>query len=175
MQNNLVITALGDHDPRLIEHFTRSVRDCGCSISESRMAALGDRYAIIMMLSGSWDAIAKMEDLLPRLEDRLHLSITSSRSTPVRARQALMPYAIDVVSFDQVGVVHDITKFIANNNINIQALYTNSYNAAHTGTPMMSLHMTINIPTDVSIAALRGDFMDFCDQLNLDAIMEPVK
>ena len=175
MQNNLVITALGDHDPRLIEHFTRSVKDCGCSISECRMAALGDRFAIIMMLNGSWDAIAKMEDLLPRLEERLNLSIISSRSAPVRPKQSLMPYAIDVVAFDQIGVVHDITKFIANNNINIQALYTNSYNAAHTGTPMISLHMTINIPTDVSIAALRGDFMDFCDQLNLDAIMEPVK
>lgn len=175
MQNHLVITALGDHDPRIIEHFTRAVKDCGCTISESRMVALGDCFAMIMMLAGTWDAVAKMEDLLPRLEERLHLSITSSRSQPQRPNQSLMPYAIDVVSFDQIGVVHDITKFIANNNIDIQALYTNSYKAAHTDTPMISLHMTINIPTNVSIAALRGDFMDFCDQLNLDAIMEPVK
>ncbi len=114
-------------------------------------------------------------DQLPRLEERLHLSIISTRTRPELPKQTLLPYAIDVVSFDQPGVVHEITKFIANNNINIQALYTNSYSAANTGTPMMSLHMTINIPTDVSIAALRGDFMDFCDQLNLDAIMEPVK
>lgn len=175
MQNYLVITALGDHDPRLVEHFTRSIKDSGCNISESRMAALGDRYALILMLTGSWDAIAKMEDLLPRLEERLNLSITSSRTRPEHPKQSLMPYAIDVVAFDQIGVVHEITKFIANNNINIQALYTNSYSAAHTGTPMISLHMTINIPTDISIAALRGNFMDFCDQLNLDAIMEPVK
>jgi glycine cleavage system transcriptional repressor len=27
----------------------------------------------------------------------------------------------------------------------------------------------------VHIAALREEFMDFCDQLNVDAIMEPVK
>lgn len=175
MQNYLVITALGDHDPRLIEHFTRSIKDSGCGISESRMAALGDRLAIILMLTGSWDAIAKFEDMLPRLEERLNLSITSTRSRPERPKQTLLPYAIDVVAFDQPGVVHEITRFIANNNINIQALYSNSYSAANTGTPMLSLHMTINIPTDISIAALRGDFMDFCDQLNLDAIMEPVK
>ncbi len=175
MQNYLVITALGDHDPRLLEHFTRAVKDGGCSISECRMSALGDQSAMILMLSGTWDAIAKLEDSLPRLEERLQLSIRSARSRPEHPKQSLMPYAIDVVSFDQIGVVHDITKFIADNNINIQGLYTNSYNAAHTGTPMMSLHMTINIPTDVSIASLRGDFMDFCDQLNLDAIMEPVK
>jgi glycine cleavage system transcriptional repressor len=35
--------------------------------------------------------------------------------------------------------------------------------------------MTISVPTNVSIAGLRGEFMDFCDHLNLDAIMEPVK
>ena len=40
---------------------------------------------------------------------------------------------------------------------------------------MFSLHMTISVPTDISIAAMRNEFMDFCDQLNLDAIMEPVK
>lgn len=175
MQNYLVITALGENNPRATEHFTKAVRDCGCSISECRMAVLGDQVAMIMMLSGTWDAIAKMEDMLPRLESRLDLSVTSSRGQPRSSTRQLMPYAIDVVSCDQIGVVHDITKFIADNNIDIQGLYTNSYQAAHTGTPMFSLHMTINIPTDVSIATLRGEFMDFCDQLNLDAIMEPVK
>jgi len=35
--------------------------------------------------------------------------------------------------------------------------------------------MTIGVPTDISIATLRGEFMEFCDQLNLDSIMEPVK
>jgi glycine cleavage system transcriptional repressor len=54
-------------------------------------------------------------------------------------------------------------------------MYTNSYHADHTGTSMFSLHMTINIPSRLSIAALRGEFMDFCDHLNLDAIIEPVK
>lgn len=175
MQNNLVITALGENDTRLVEYFTKAVRDCGCRICEFRMAALGDQFAMLLMVSGPWDAIAKMEDWLPKLEERLGLSITSTRSKPQKPGQPMMPYAIDVVCCEQIGVVYEITKFIADNNIGIQGLYTNSYNAAHTGTPMFSLHMTINIPTDVSIAALRGDFMDFCDQLNLDAIMEPVK
>jgi glycine cleavage system transcriptional repressor len=40
---------------------------------------------------------------------------------------------------------------------------------------MFSLHMTISVPTNLYIAGLRGEFMDFCDHLNLDAIMEPVK
>ena len=40
---------------------------------------------------------------------------------------------------------------------------------------MFSVQMFINIPAGIHIAGLREEFMEFCDQLNLDAIMEPVK
>ncbi|MEJ2397928.1 MAG: glycine cleavage system protein R, partial [Gammaproteobacteria bacterium] len=47
--------------------------------------------------------------------------------------------------------------------------------AAHTGSPMFTLSMTVEIPAATHISSLREQFMEFCDQLNLDAIMEPVK
>ena len=80
-----------------------------------------------------------------------------------------------MVAVDHAGIVHEITHFFSERDINIEDLYSGTYTAAHTGTPMFSLHMTVGVPTDISIATLRGEFMDFCDQLNLDAIMEPVK
>jgi glycine cleavage system transcriptional repressor len=40
---------------------------------------------------------------------------------------------------------------------------------------MFSVQMAVNIPATVHISGLREEFMDFCDQLNVDAIMEPVK
>ena len=175
MLNYLVITALGDNSPQLVKSFARAIKDCGCNIVDSHMTVLGNEFTLILMLSGAWDTIAKMEDMLPKLEKQLSLAITSKRTKPPRAGGNLLPYAIDVVSLDHVGVVHDIADFISSNDIGIQDMYTNSYQAAHTGTQMFSLHMTINVPTSISIATLRGDFMDFCDRLNLDAIMEPVK
>jgi len=175
MLNYLVITALGGNSPHLVKSLSRAVKDCGCNIVDSRMTVLGNEFTTILMLSGTWDAIAKMEDMLPRLEKQLQLVIASKRTKTVSAPGDLMPYAIDVVSFDHIGIVNDIADFITNNNIVIQDMYSNCYKAANTGTQMFSLHMTINIPTDVSIATLRSDFFDFCDRLNLDAIMEPVK
>jgi glycine cleavage system transcriptional repressor len=35
--------------------------------------------------------------------------------------------------------------------------------------------MTVNIPASLHLSQLRDDFMEICDQLNLDAILEPVK
>ena len=59
--------------------------------------------------------------------------------------------------------------------IDIAELSTRSYAAAHTGAPMFSVQMIVHVPSRIHIAALREEFMDFCDHLNLDAILEPVK
>jgi glycine cleavage system transcriptional repressor len=40
---------------------------------------------------------------------------------------------------------------------------------------MFSVQMSINIPASVHISVLREEFMDFCEQLNVGAIVEPVK
>jgi glycine cleavage system transcriptional repressor len=45
----------------------------------------------------------------------------------------------------------------------------------HTGASMFTAQLTIGIPANMHIAALRDDFMEFCDHLNLDAIMDPMK
>jgi glycine cleavage system transcriptional repressor len=52
---------------------------------------------------------------------------------------------------------------------------TRSFAAAHTGAPMFSVQMVVHIPSKIHVAALREEFMDFCDQHNLDAILEPMK
>jgi len=175
MENYLVITALGKHNSAFVEQVTRAIKECGCSIVESRMTVLGSEFCVLMMLSGTWDSIAKIEDMLPKLQNKIEMSIMIKRTLAAKGSGNLMPYAIDVVSFDHIGIVHDIVNFITQNNLGIQDMYTNTYTASNTGTQMFSLHMAINIPVDVSIATIRGEFMEFCDKLNLDAIMEPVK
>ena len=59
--------------------------------------------------------------------------------------------------------------------VDIAELSTRSYAAAHTGAPMFSVQMIVNVPSRLHIGVLREEFMDFCDHLNLDAIFEPVK
>jgi glycine cleavage system transcriptional repressor len=76
---------------------------------------------------------------------------------------------------DQPGIVHSLANFFSSRGITIEELVTRGYNAPHTGTPMFSVNMAIGIPATMHIAMLREEFMDFCDELNLDAVMEPVK
>ena len=40
---------------------------------------------------------------------------------------------------------------------------------------MFAVNMTIGVPNKTIISALREEFMDFCDQRNLDSMIEPIK
>jgi glycine cleavage system transcriptional repressor len=175
MKKHLVISALGEDKPGIVDGLSRAIMECGCNIVDSRMTVLGGEFAVILMVTGNWNAIAKLENALPGLGKRLGLMITSKRTEQRRHQGNLLPYAVDVVAMDHPGIVHNLANFFSSRNINIQDMVTTSYSAAHTGTPMFSVPMTVDIPSEMHIAALREEFMDFCDELNLDAVIEPVK
>ena len=175
MLNFLVVAAIGPNRAGLLDALTKTVRDCGGSVADSRMTTLGSDFSLIMLVSGTWDVVAKIETALPRLQESTGLTITTRRTEARKSATNLVPYAVEVVSYDHAGVVYEIASFFSSRNISIEDMYTSGYAAAHTGAPMFSLHMTISVPNNTSIAGLRGEFMEFCDRLNLDSIMEPVK
>ncbi|MEJ2643644.1 MAG: glycine cleavage system protein R [Gammaproteobacteria bacterium] len=175
MSNYFVISALGGDRPGIVNELSRCILDSGCNIADSRMSVLGGEFAIMLLVAGNWSTIGKLEAQLPRLEQQLGMTITARRTEARQPRQALLPYEVDVVAMDHPGIVHDLANFFSERNINIQDLVTSSYAAAHTGTPMFSVHMSVGIPADQHISALREEFLDHCDQLNLDAVIEPSK
>jgi glycine cleavage system transcriptional repressor len=175
MKQFLVVSVLGEDRPGILHDLAMAIRDCGCNVVESRMTLLGGEFAMLLLACGNWNTITKLEAILPKLGQKLALTMGSRRTGEREPRHDLIPYAIDVVCLDQPGIVYNLANFFAVRNIGIAELSTRSYPAAHTGAPMFAVQMAVNIPADMRIGTLREEFMDFCDELNLDAIMEPIK
>jgi glycine cleavage system transcriptional repressor len=175
MSNLLVLSALGHDKPGLVTELSNTILSYGCNIVDSRMTVLGGEFAIIMLISGSWNNIAKFEDSLQGLQETLQLAVTCTRTDNRKLEKDALPYSVEVIALDHQGIVHELAGFFSSRNINIYELYTGSYNAAHTGTPMFTLNMILEIPAKTQIAVLRDDFLEYCDQLNLDAVIEPIK
>lgn len=175
MSTHLVISALGADQPGIVNELTRCIYDYGGNVADSRMTVLGGDFAVMLLVTGNWNSIAKLEDQLPQLGEKLGLTISLRRTEERQHSRDTLPYVVEVVALDNPGIVHNLAHFFSSRNINIQDLHTSSYAAAHTGTPMFAVHMTVQIPAKQHIAGLREEFMDFCDQLNLDAIIEPAK
>ena len=173
--NFLVMSALGKDRPGIVDQLSKVIFDLDCSIADSRMTVLGGEFAILLLVEGPWNKLAKLEDQVEDLQERLELTIITRRTEERRAQANLLPYAVDVVSLDHPGIVYNLASFFSQRGINIEDMTTSSYAAAHTGTPMFSVHMSVGIPAKIHIAALRDEFMDFCDAMNLDAVLEPIK
>ncbi len=174
-KNYLVISALGKDQPGIVDKLSKIILEDKCNIVDSRMTVLGGEFAILLMVEGNWNTLTKLEDALPKQGLKLGLTVISKRTKERQSGTNTLPYAIDVVAMDHPGIVHNLANFFSERHINIEDLVTSSYAAAHTGTPMFAVHMSIGIPAEMHIAGLRDDFLEFCDSMNLDAALDPIK
>jgi len=137
------------------------------------MVVLGGQFAILVLVSGAWNALSKLETQLEPLGAQLGLSIVVKRTRARELSQPVLPYHVEVVALDHPGIVHNLAKFFSRFGINIEELSTDTYPAPHTGTQMFSVQMEVGVPAKTHIPTLRGEFFDYCDDLNLDATFEP--
>ena len=130
------------------------------------MTVLGGEFAILMLVSGNWSNLAKLEGQLPGMEREPrphHINFRPHQKN--RSLPKLLPYAVEVVAMDHPGIVHNLADFFSTRQINVQDLNTSCYSAAHTGTQMFAVQMTVGGTRHTPhIATLREEFMDFCDQ-----------
>lgn len=173
MEQLIVISALGSDRPGIVKALTGAVLEREGNILDSRMTVLGGEFAVLMLVSGSDAALSQLETAAPVLEQSLDLTITLRRTRRPDGRASALPYQVEVVAMDHPGIVHDIAQFFSSRGININDLTTGTYAAPHTGTPMFSLHITLNVPAEESVSRLRDEFLDLCEQRNLDATMQP--
>ncbi len=173
-QSQLVLSAIGKDQTGIVDRLTRAVYDLELNINDSRMTVMGGEFAVQMLVEGAWNQIAMLETMLPDMESKLGLTIHGKRTDIRVIDTQIRPYAVEVVALDDPGIVHHLASFFSQHHINIEELQTSSYAAPHTGTQMFAVNMQIGIPSDVQISALRDQFMEFCDSMNLDAVLEPI-
>jgi glycine cleavage system transcriptional repressor len=175
MSQLIVISAVGTDRTGVVQDITKAVLACGGNIEESRMSTLGKEFAMLLLVSGSWHTLNRLEGALDKLtqDGSLTYSIRKTETRPAKGDH--MPYAVDVVALDQQGIVFNLANFFTSRDIEIADVATRSYAAAHTGAPMFAVQMAINVPSSVHVSQLREEFHELCDRLNLDAILDPVK
>ena len=128
MQNLLVISILGENRQGVLKTITRSCLDCNCSIAESRMSLFEDRLSLTLLIGGTWDAIAKIETQLNKLEDELNLTITSQRTDgKYNKTKDKLPYTVEIISVDRPGIIDHMLHFFSMQGIGIEEMTSSNY------------------------------------------------
>jgi glycine cleavage system transcriptional repressor len=175
MTQLIVLSAIGTDRTGVVQDISKVILSCGGNIEESRMTTLGSEFAVLMLVSGNWHTLTRLEKGLDKLTEDGDLTFAIRKTGARKTSDDRMPYAVDVICLDQQGIVYGLANFFAARDIEIADVATRRYAAAHTGAPMFAVQMAVTVPSSVNLALLRDDFADMCDRMNLDAILDPVK
>jgi glycine cleavage system transcriptional repressor len=174
-ENHLLISAIAPNTVALLTYIGKRVLDAGCNLLEARVALLGQEVSVLLLASGSWDAIAKCESALGKVQRDDQMVLTMRRTSSRELTGSSLPYTVEVIAADRPGILYQLAEFFSRRGITVEALNSSRYRAAQTGAEMFSAQISIGIPAAAHISSLREDFLEFCDTLNLDAILEPIK
>ena len=171
----LAFTFLAQRQPDLGTRLIQIVAESSCMVRECHSNIMDNLSAGYMMVVGDWHEIAKLENTLKQLEPESGLQISLSRVDDWELDQSHIPYTIEVYAPDRVGIMQELTQFLNTRNILVTQIRTNRNRANKIMADLFFVNLSIAIPAHTHIISLREEFLDFCDNANIDAIMEPVK
>lgn len=168
-----VISTIGRDRPGIVNDLSEAVSRLNLSIEDSRMAVLGGEFAVLMSVSGDAAALGQLDRQLAELARAADFAYLF-RPTEARSAAPSLPCQVRVVAMDHPGIVHGVAKFFSSRGINIRDLETETQHAAHTGTPIFNLSLTVEVPAGIRIGQLRAEFENYCDDEGLDGTLASV-
>jgi glycine cleavage system transcriptional repressor len=171
----LVITVLGNNKKNFIAKILPAVSESYCKIIDIRATRAHSVTSVHALIEGNWNQIAKFEATMENLQHLMDLQITMLRPEKILSDVEFLPYTIETISTASNEIIEHIATFLDARNITIEEIAGSQYQAAYLETDVFSTKFIIFIPPELRILTLREEFLDFCDQLNIDAILEPIK
>ena len=173
MEQYLVVSILGPNNIGILNSVSAHVKKHHCWVGRAHLTGLGTAFGMLLQINGKWNHIAKLETSLETLAKKHDFAIRTLRCNPSAYKEKLITYSVDIITTQRPEIIPTLSQFFMRQKINISDMHCESFAARLTDTEMLSLTMKIHIPADISWADLREEFINLCDELNLDAVMEP--
>ena len=171
----LAITVLGNKTSEFIAEALSAISVCQCSVLELRTSNLTQITALYLLMDGNWNHIAKLEGMLDVIAKRLAMQISFLRPETNNHHPEGVPYTLETISMDKKDLLFLVSSFLLERGIVIEEITASRHQAAFFNNTVFSSKFILLVPDDVRVLSLREEFLDFCDNLNIDAILEPIK
>ncbi len=172
MRDTLVLTVIGPDRPGLVKALAEHVSAAGGNWEASHMARLGGQFAGILQVSIDR---ARVDALLAGLR------ALDARGLQVTARPDDAPVAVDVVGSrvrleltadDRPGIVHDVSRILAEHTINVEELFSEVVSAPMSGEPLFRARARLRVPAALDLADLRTSLEALAGELMVDLTID---
>ena len=169
---SLVLTAIGDDRPGLVEALSTLISDKGGNWLDSSMAQLAGKFAGILRVDVSE---ANAPDLIEALETLEALKVTVTIAGNVAATaSAPRRLHLTLVAQDRVGIVREVSQVLARHKVNVEELNTQTSSAPMSGETLFHARANLQGGHDLDAAALKADLEDLSNDLIADISLDEV-
>jgi len=168
MRKQLVLTASGADRVGIVEKMTKLLLQFDANVESSRMMRLGGDFAMLMFVTAPEERI---EDLREALSEFHYASFdVHTRLSEVSEPEetSAIPCAITVLGADHMGIIHQITRYLAEQGLNLETVTTEVVAAPMSGTPLFTMSAVVKVPPQLEVADLREALEFIGDEMGVD-------
>jgi glycine cleavage system transcriptional repressor len=179
MSKKFLLTAFSKDRPGIVADIAQIIYENGCNLEDSAMANLAGEFAMIFLFS-PWPAgdEADLEEILStecrRLEREKGITafirpVAPTQSTPV---PDICTKTIHVEGSDHAGIVYKVSRFLADNQINIRTLNSKVTSSPESGAAIYDMLLVVDIPEKISMDIVEKGLSDVGEQLHVAITIE---
>ena len=173
MLATLVMTVIGADRPGLVQLVAARVADHGGNWLESRMCRLGGQFAGILRVEVAFERRDELVGALQTLEaDGLRVIIHADAGGELSAPAGSLA-VIDLVGQDRPGILRSVSAVFAAHGANVEELASERVSAPMGGGTLFQARVTVFIPANVKVSAIRADLERIAVDLMVDLKIVP--
>lgn len=170
MRTSLVLTILGDDRPGIVEQLSDRIAAAGANWEESRMARLAGKFAGILRVSVDADrADALAASLMALQSGGLAVVVEPGSRSDAGPWRALR---LELVGNDHPGIIRDISRALAERQVNIEELDTGVTSAPMSGEALFRARAVLRLPPAVSVERVVSVLESLAGELMVDLAVE---
>ena len=176
MEKKFIMTAFGKDRIGFVADVSRVIYENGCNLEDSTMTGVADEFALILLFSGREEG--GLEDQLAkdcrRLEREKGISafIRPVSSETAEPKEAFSSRTLHVEGLDQAGIVYKISRYLADNNINIANLNSKVDCSPESGAAIYTMEIQIEILQGAPLENIERALAQVADDLNVDITLD---
>lgn len=176
MNSTLILTVIGRDRAGIVDDVSSAIIDNGGNWLESRMCNLAGQFAGVLRVECPQEKQANLRAALDRLENNgLRIQIVTGVGDGAGEQATATRFELEITGPDHPGIIHDISHFLAENEVNIIEMDSHCEEGAMSGGYIFHSTIAASIADTAKIAKVEDALDDLADALNVDITLDDLK
>jgi len=165
---HLILTAIGDDRPGLVEELATTIAAHGGNWLEASMAQLSGKFAGIVEVAVPADKVKALKAALAKLKG---LKVSAENALVAAAEKSALAgrrLSLNLVGHDRIGIVKEVTQVLARHAVNVEELATRTSSAPMSAEILFHCEAELTAAPEFNARALKFELERLSDDLMVD-------